>query len=87
MFDYLIADKGYDSKRFVESVNLLGAKTVIPSRPYNRDQRRYDRYLYRERHLIECFIGKIKHYRRIITRFDFEIIEMIFTGKNLKPFL
>ena len=27
-------------------------------------------YLYRERHLVECFIGKIKHFRRIFSRFD-----------------
>lgn len=69
-FDYLIADKGYDSKAFVESVRRTGAKTVIPSRSYNLNQREVDWHLYRERHLIECFIGKIKHYRRIFTRFE-----------------
>ena len=30
----------------------------------------YDRHLYRERHLVECFINKIKHYRRIFSRFE-----------------
>ena len=30
----------------------------------------YDRHLYRERHLVECFISKIKHYRRIFSRFE-----------------
>ena len=30
----------------------------------------YDRHLYRERHLVECFIDKIKHYRRIFSRFE-----------------
>ena len=30
----------------------------------------YDEHLYRERHLIECFINKIKHYRRVFSRFD-----------------
>ncbi len=69
-FDYLIADKGYDSRAFVEMAEQTGAKTVIPSRSYNRIKRKYDRHLYRERHLIECFIGKIKHYRRIFTRFE-----------------
>jgi transposase len=69
-FDYLIADKGYDSQSFVESVKHLGAQAVIPSRSYNRYKREVDWHLYRERHLIECFIGKIKHYRRIFTRFE-----------------
>jgi transposase len=71
VFDYLIADKGYDSASFIETVNCSGAKTVIPARVYQgRSPRKYDRHLYRERHLIECFIGKIKHYRRIFTRFE-----------------
>ena len=26
--------------------------------------------LRKERHLVECFIGKIKHYRRVFTRYD-----------------
>ena len=30
----------------------------------------YDEPLYRERHLIECFINKIKQYRRVFSRFD-----------------
>ena len=29
-----------------------------------------DAHLYKERHLIECFINKIKWYRRIFSRFD-----------------
>lgn len=33
-------------------------------------QRGYDRHLYRERHLVECFIGKIKQYRRVFSRFE-----------------
>jgi transposase len=69
-FNYLIADKGYDSQAFVELVSQTGAEAVIPSRSWNRCQREIDWHLYRERHLIECFIGKIKHYRRIFTRFE-----------------
>ena len=30
----------------------------------------YDPELYKERHLVECFINKIKHFRRIATRYD-----------------
>ncbi len=32
--------------------------------------REYDRHLYRERHLIECFINKVKQYRRVFSRFE-----------------
>ena len=30
----------------------------------------YDCHLYKERHLVELFIDKIKHFRRIATRYD-----------------
>ncbi len=33
-------------------------------------KRDYDTWLYRERHLIECCINKLKHFRRIFSRFD-----------------
>jgi transposase len=70
-FEYLIADKGYDSEPFVERVRREGKTVVIPARRYAGKQgRKYDRHLYRERHLIECFINKIKHYRRVFTRFE-----------------
>jgi len=32
--------------------------------------RAYDVYLHLERHLIQCFMNKIKHYRRLFSRFD-----------------
>jgi transposase len=71
VFNCLIADKGYDSESFVQRVRQMGSQVVIPKRRYSRQTgRKYDRHLYRERHLIECFIGKIKHYRRVFTRFE-----------------
>jgi transposase len=71
LFDSLIADKGYDSAAFIEKIRRSGKKAVIPARRYvGKQVRKYDRHLYRERHLIECFINKIRHYRRIFTRFE-----------------
>ena len=66
----LIADKGYDSDPLIESVTTLGIVAVIPPKKNRLVQREYDRHLYRERHLIECFINKIKHYRRVFSRFE-----------------
>jgi len=66
----LIADKGYDVNPLIESVTAKGIKAVIPPKKNRLVQREYDRHLYRERHLIECFINKIKHYRRVFSRFD-----------------
>jgi transposase len=66
----LIADKGYDSDALLESVTARGILAVIPPKKSRLVQREYDQHLYRERHLIECFINKIKHYRRVFSRFE-----------------
>lgn len=42
--------------------------------------RAYDRHVYEERHLVECFFNKIKHYRRIFSRYEK-------TAKNFMAFL
>lgn len=68
--DYVLADKGYDSEALVLKLEELGSEAVIPSRVNRKTQRVIDRHLYKERHLIECYIGKLKHFRRVFSRFD-----------------
>ena len=69
-FKHLIADGSYDAKDFIDRMVAQQALPVIPSPANRRQPRDYDEHLYRERHLVECFINKIKHYRRIFSRFD-----------------
>lgn len=66
----VIADKGYDSNTFIKYLEKKGCTVVIPPRKNRKIQRSYDEHIYKERHLIECFFGKIKHFRRIFSRFD-----------------
>jgi transposase len=66
----LIADKGYDSDALIKAVIAKGIEAVIPPKKNRTEMREYDRHLYRERHLVECFIGKIKQYRRVFSRFE-----------------
>lgn len=66
----VVADKGYDADAFVAAVSARGAAAVIPPRKNRQSPREYDRHSYKERHLIEGFFGKIKHYRRIFSRFE-----------------
>lgn len=68
--DFVIADKGYDADYLIEQIEASGAVPVIPARANRKQARFYDTHLYRERHVVECFINKIKHYRRIFSRFD-----------------
>jgi transposase len=66
----LLADKGYDSDQLIALVTAKGIVAVIPPKKNRLVQREYDRHLYRERHLIECFINKLKQYRRVFSRFE-----------------
>jgi transposase len=54
----LVADKGYDSDKFIEVVLARGMAVVIPPRKNRKEPRTYDGFIYKERHLIECFFNK-----------------------------
>ena len=69
-FERLIADMSYDAVPFRRWLAVLNAEVVIPSRANRRQPLAYDKHLYKERHLVECFINKIKWYRRIFSRFE-----------------
>ena len=69
-FETLIADRAYAAQDFVDELIANGIEVVIPPKANARQPREYDVWRYRERHLIECFIAKIKHFRRVFSRFD-----------------
>ena len=69
-FDFVIADRSYGAQDFLAEIRASGAEPVIPPKKNAKEPREYDEWRYRERQLIECFIGKIKHFRRIFSRFD-----------------
>lgn len=66
----VLADKGYDSNAFVAHVESLGAEAVIPAKKNRNEPREIDRELYKDRNKVERFFGRIKHYRRLATRYD-----------------
>jgi putative transposase len=66
----VIGDKAFDSDRFRAHLATRSIAAVIPSNASRSRAIPYDRHLYKERHLVECFINKIKHFRRIATRYD-----------------
>ncbi len=69
-YDVVIADAAYDADHLLATIAANDAEAVIPPRANRRAQRDYDKDLYKERHLVECFINKIKWFRRIFTRFE-----------------
>ena len=66
----LIADRGYDAQAIVDLVRRRGGEAHIPTQSDRKIQRTVDRELYRKRNLIERYFCKLKHFRRIATRFD-----------------
>ena len=68
--EYVIADKGYDAQWLREWIAEWGMTAVIPERSNRRVTIVYDPDVYGERHLVERFIGKVKRYRRVFTRFE-----------------
>jgi transposase len=70
-FDALLADKGYDADWLVDLVTSTHrAKAVIPARQGRTTPREYDRHIYKQRNLVERFIGWAKHFRRAATRYE-----------------
>lgn len=65
----LLADMAYDANSLREHLKSAQIQAVIPCNPTRR-QLPYDKELYKARHVVECFINKIKWYRRVATRYD-----------------
>ncbi len=47
-----------------------GIIPVIPLKANRKQPRDHDKYIYKERGLIECVIGKLKQFRKVFSRFD-----------------
>ena len=67
--EHVLADKGYDAKSLRDAITEQGAVAVIPPRATS-PQVPCDFALYCERNLVERFFLKIKHFRRIATRYE-----------------
>jgi len=66
----LLADKGYDANALRDVATARGAWANIPPKSNRKDPICFSKHLYKARNLVERFFNKIKHYRRIATRYD-----------------
>ena len=65
----LLADRGYDTDDILGYALSHDMEVVIPPKKNRKEQREYDTYLYRLRHLVEnCFLH-LKRWRGIATRY------------------
>jgi transposase len=66
----VVADRAYDSDSILNLIRQAGARAHIPSLRRRLVHRSVDRAIYSQRNLVERFFNKLKHFRRIATRFD-----------------
>ncbi len=69
-FDSLIADKAFDSNSIIADLHERGAKIVISQHPRRAQPLLIDAEIYKWRHLIENFFGKLKEFKKIAMRAD-----------------
>ena len=65
----LLADRGYDTDEIVSYALNKQMKVVIPPKRNRKEQRYYDSYLYKIRHLVENAFLKLKQWRGVATRY------------------
>ena len=66
----ILGDKAYGSKEIRSYITENGESYTIPPKSNTKEPWACDYYLYKERHLVECFFQKLKWFRRIATRYD-----------------
>jgi transposase len=66
----VIADKAYDADRLRDLIKARGAIANIPHMIRRKKRFRWTKALYRQRNHVERFFNKLKHFRRIATRYD-----------------
>ena len=66
----VLADRAYGTKTIRAYISEQGACYVIPPQSNVSDPWPVDWWLYKERHLVECFFQKLKWFCRIATRYD-----------------
>ena len=76
MFDQLephtivLGDKAYDGNAIRELIESQGAAPNIGAKTNRKWKPCFSKTLYRERNKVERFFSKLKHFRRIATRYD-----------------
>lgn len=66
----VVADRGYDARAVLDLIEAHGGRGHIPTQRDRKVQRSVTPALYRQRNLVERFFNKLKHFRRIATRYD-----------------
>jgi len=66
----VVGDKGYSSRPIRQYCRRRGILITIPRRTDECRKSPFDRAIYRTRNLIERLVNRLKHFRRLATRYE-----------------
>ncbi|NEG90659.1 IS5 family transposase [Bifidobacterium aerophilum] len=66
----LLMDRAYEGDATRQAAGALGLEPVVPPKRNRTDPWEYDRDAYKERNIVERLFNRIKHYRRVATRYE-----------------
>jgi transposase len=66
----IVSEQALTYQCLLDAVETIGARPIIPQRSCFNRSRDFDATIYKRRNLIERTIGKLKQLRRITTRYD-----------------
>lgn len=67
---FVLADKAYDADWIRALIDSQEAAANIPDRKTRKQSHAFSPTLYRERNRVERFFNRIKHFRRVATRYE-----------------
>ena len=66
----VLGDKAYDANWIREQIEAQGAAPNIPDKSNRKIRHCFSKTLYKERNQVERFFNRIKHFRRVATRYE-----------------
>ena len=66
----MVADRSYDARAILDLIAAHGGRGHIPTQRDRKVQRSVDAAIYRKRNLVERFFNKLKHFRKVATRYE-----------------
>ena len=66
----IAADKGYSNKKIRLYLSKRGISITIPRKSNERHKGPFDKELYKQRNRVERLFNRLKHFRRIATRYE-----------------
>ena len=66
----VVADRGYDARTVLDLIAARGGRGHIPTQRDRKVQRSVNPALYRRRNVVERFFNRLKHFRKVATRYE-----------------